>query len=173
MWALPGITGKLPKKRVDFGINGIHQDLQYFRCIVFLSFVASEEVFHIPHVTAPGLLLLLFRCNSAILSFCELEASASGCSPGRQHLPLAPMAHEAWTVVRSSSAVGCASAEWWQNVPLERSSDSTDSSPHKAIGSSSSRSVHAGAVLRFWDYVGTWADELAMLAKQEMKFKSS
>ncbi|EMP34991.1 hypothetical protein UY3_07854 [Chelonia mydas] len=51
-----------------------------------------------------------------------------------------------------------------------------------AIRSCTSCSVHAGALLRFWDSVVTCADELCMvtsadvlvmLAKQEMKFKSS
>ncbi|EMP30416.1 Vacuolar protein sorting-associated protein 13A [Chelonia mydas] len=67
-------------------------------------------------------------------------------------------------------------------VTQKDSSDSTDSSPHTAVRSSTSRSVRAGAFLRFWDCMVTCADELFMVtsaddlttpAKQEMKFKSS
>ncbi|EMP31977.1 Ribose-phosphate pyrophosphokinase 1 [Chelonia mydas] len=44
---------------------------------------------------------------------------------------------------------------------LERSSDSTDSSPHTVIRSRTSRSVHAGALLQFWDSIMvTSADDL-------------
>uniref|UniRef100_A0A452IDB8 Uncharacterized protein n=1 Tax=Gopherus agassizii TaxID=38772 RepID=A0A452IDB8_9SAUR len=66
---------------------------------------------------------------------------------------------------------------------LERSSDSTESSPHTAIRSSTSRAVHAGALYLFsGDCMVTCADELCVvtcadesstLAKQEMQFKSS
>ncbi|EMP34832.1 NADH dehydrogenase [ubiquinone] 1 alpha subcomplex subunit 10 [Chelonia mydas] len=64
---------------------------------------------------------------------------------------------------------------------LERSSDSMNLSPHTAIRSNTSRSVHAGALFRFWDSMVTCAEELCMvisadelttLVKQEMKLKS-
>ncbi|EMP35151.1 hypothetical protein UY3_07688 [Chelonia mydas] len=68
------------------------------------------------------------------------------------------------------------------DVTLLKSSASMDLSPHTAVKSRTSCSVHAGALHQFWDCMiysddelcmVTCADELAMLAKQEMRFKSS
>ncbi|EMP40851.1 hypothetical protein UY3_01977 [Chelonia mydas] len=71
--------------------------------------------------------------------------------------------------------------QYMQNLQ-KQSSDSMDLSPYTAIRSSTSRSVHVGALLQFWDSMVTSADEICMVtcadqlatvAKQKMKFKSS